>query len=298
MQQAHPASEGSMTGSCPWSVLFLALFGLAVVGCSGTEGRPGGIEGHFESLSDLTVHELPENHGAASWLSKFATAFGVPVYASAEVPDAKVLHAATVIAEYLDNDEDGVVDDPAVVKSLVENNAALVMFETAEALETSGILESSWADQIWGQDLAADETAIPGRFDATLEEVLHLINTAGHAQVYPDFLGMERRSALTEAMDVARGGRFLSVPSNYPGEAWYHYSDSTCDYSCMATEYLYWGLTSLLGAQADRCDEISVEWKLCTPTQVQQTDSALHTLLTDPELHMPSVLPDGRITPP
>jgi hypothetical protein len=225
-------------------------------------------------------------------------AFGVPVYGAPEVSDEKLLHAATVMAEYLDNDEDGLADDPSVVESMVENNAALVMFPSADDLDSSGIFESPWIDQIWGQDLAEDETAVPGRFDATLEEVLHLINTAGHAQVYPDRLGMEGSTDLTEAMDLARGGHFTGVPSNYPEESWYHYDDTTCDYNCMATEYLYWGLTSLLGAQSGRCNEIAVEWELCTPEAVESGDPSLHALLTDPLLKLPTVLPNGIYSTP
>ena len=38
--------------------------------------------------------------------------FGIRVYATAETPNEKVLHAAHVLAQYLDNDEDGVPDNP------------------------------------------------------------------------------------------------------------------------------------------------------------------------------------------
>ena len=271
------------------SLIFLALFALACSAC----GASLGDGGPPDSTGSLVVQEVPSDHGAAAWLSQFVMAFGVPVYGAPEVSEEKLLHAATMMAEYLDNDEDGAADDSSVVQSMVENNAALVMFPTADDLESSGIFESPWIDQIWGQDLSEDETAVPGRFDATLEEVLHLINTAGHAQVYPDRLGMEGTTELTEAMDLARGGHFTSVPESYPQEAWYHYDDSTCDYNCMATEYLYWGLTSLLGAQSDRCNEIAVEWELCTPEAFEAGDPSLYALLTDPALKLPTVLPDG-----
>ena len=32
-------------------------------------------------------------------------------------------------------------------------------------------------------------------------------------------------------MDIARGGRFLSIPMDYPDTAWYTYDDETCDYA-------------------------------------------------------------------
>jgi len=53
----------------------------------------------------------------------------VPLVATSGVPDAKLIHAATVMAEYLDNNEDGNVDDPAVVQAMLNNKALLVMFK-------------------------------------------------------------------------------------------------------------------------------------------------------------------------
>ena len=45
-------------------------------------------------------------------------------------------------------------------------------------------------------------------------------------------------------MDTARGGKFTSVPASYPASAWYTYNDSTCTYTCMAVEYIYWAIRS------------------------------------------------------
>merc|ERR1711910_275218 len=53
-------------------------------------------------------------------LPKFTTVFGVPVFASSSTTEAQFQHAASVLAEWLDNDEDGCVDSPSVLAKLVE----------------------------------------------------------------------------------------------------------------------------------------------------------------------------------
>ena len=47
--------------------------------------------------------------------------FGIPIYACTDVEDIKLLHAANIMAQYLDNDEDGIVDNPLLLKTLIEN---------------------------------------------------------------------------------------------------------------------------------------------------------------------------------
>lgn len=95
------------------------------------------------------------------------------------------------------------------------------------------------------------------------------------------------------ATDAARGGRFETAPTSYPSDAWYTYDDETCNRVCNAVEYIYWGITTLLGAQADRCDEIAQEWKLCTASELEILDPTLYELLTRPEFKLPTILPDG-----
>ena len=214
---------------------------------------------------------------------------GVPIYAYANVEDVKLLHAANIMAQYLDNDEDGVVDNPALLSALISSNAALYMWK-----------QEGQQGSINAQDLGADES-VPAwhdnghtsRFDAALEEIWHVITHSGFANAYPDAFGEDAGTSLTNAMDIARGGRFQSVPSPYPGGAWYTYDDQTCDYGCMATEYIYWAMTSVLGAQENRAGEIQQEWKLNTEAKVQQMDTAIYQLLTDPQYVFPIVLPDG-----
>lgn len=224
---------------------------------------------------------------------KKVTVFGIPIYATKKVENEKLLHAANIMAQYLDNDENDTIDNQLVVDKMIEKGAFLFMWK--------GKLERRKApNRDSGQDLGADET-VPtwhsngqsGRFDASLEEVLHLITHVGYANVYPTIFGEGEGTALSNAMDIARGGKFTSIPNTYPDHAWYTYTDKTCTYDCQTTEYMYWSLTSILGAQSNRLDEISQEWKLNTKILVQGTDPTVYSLLTDNQYKFPTVLPDG-----
>ena len=108
--------------------------------------------------------------------------------------------------------------------------------------------------------------------------------------------GEDVRTAVGNAMDVARGGRFLEIPDSYPESAWYHYDDETCDYGCQIVEYTYWAFTSILGAQdyEGRLAKIEHEWELNTRELVETRDPAIYALLTDPIYKLPTRLPDGK----
>ncbi|MBL4643329.1 MAG: hypothetical protein JKY44_07035, partial [Flavobacteriaceae bacterium] len=66
-----------------------------------------------------------------------------------------------------------------------------------------------------------------------------------------------------------------------------------CNYDCQAGEYIHWTMSSILGAQENRINEISNEWKLNTKTKVQTTDIEAYGLLTNPIYKFPTILPDG-----
>ena len=100
-------------------------------------------------------------------------------------------------------------------------------------------------------------------------------------------------------MDVARGGQFISVPNNYPSSAWYHYDDQTCDYECMAIEYIYWAQVSNMGIldDAQTASGIANEWEPYNATLLQSMDVLMYALITDPQYKLPQLAPDGNYCP-
>ena len=239
----------------------------------------------------------------SSWEFNFpkqVIVFGLKVIATENTSDEKVLHAAKIMAQYLDNDEDGKVDNQAVVDKLISVDATLIMFKDENELDN---FDGDEPDHDHLQ-LLFDEETIPSfnknssnvRFDASIEEVLHLITHEGYAKVYDNALGELKGSTIADAMDKARGGYFESPPATYPAGAWYSYDDETCEYDCMITEYTYWALTSILGGQSypGRFNEIGHEWQLNTPERVKTGDPIVYGILTDPQYRLPTVLPDGE----
>ena len=232
--------------------------------------------------------------------TKSVEIFGIKILATKNTGDAKIIHAAKILAQYLDNDENGEVDNKLVVDKMTSVGATLVMFKDEDESEKF-IYEYEGEDLDHAQGLYDDETITTfnknnsnSRFDASLEEVLHLITHEGYSKVYSE-LAEEKGSAIANAMDKARGGYFLSPPSKYPAGAWYSYDDETCTYDCMITEYFYWSLTSVLGAQAypGRFDEIGHEWKLNTLEKVKSTDTDIYSILSNEKFSFPSILPDN-----
>lgn len=234
--------------------------------------------------------------------TKRVDVFGISIYATATTGDEKVLHAAAVMAEYLDNDEDGVPDNPEVMDALLSSEAALTMKKTEDEYvgEEWRKLRREYLPPGPKQGLYDEET-IPnarekGVFDASLEEILHLLTDYGWGRAYPDVFDTVPGTKLAEAMDKARGGHFEEMPEKYPENAWYSYTDKTCEYDCQLSEYIFWALTSILGAQdfPGRLRQIGEEWKLNTKDLVREKDPAVYALLTDPKYKLPTVLPDGN----
>ena len=225
------------------------------------------------------------------------------IYAQSGVQDEKVLHVAAIAAELLDNNEDGLVDDPMLQSRLSSRNALMPVF-TYDGNACMDNFENNYNGNGVSAVLFRNEIdpSNPGHWgdDATVEEVLHTINHVGHVSLYPSYFDIiPNSSIMSDAMDIARGGQFLNVPSNYPDEAWYHYDDWTCDYECMAIEYMYWSIVSNMGILNDSqtCSGIANEWELCTPQLFEDTDIVMFNLITDPMHKLPQNAPDGNYCP-
>ena len=254
------------------------------------------------SSVSFDIEAIPDGlPDAFSAFDKYMEVFGVRMFASVSVSPANMIHAARVMAGYLDNDGDGTPDDSVVIDAMKQRNASMVMFGSENDsqfrfFETNFDQWETWALQDLRNDEIFPNGRAEGRFDATYEEVLHLISDNGYVMVYPEAFGTEPGSILANAMDVARGGQFQNVPATYPDGAWYTYDDTTCAYNCQATEYFYWALTSILGAQdfPGRLDQIGHEWRLNTRDLVESGDPTIFQLLTDPKYKLPTRLPDGN----
>ena len=220
--------------------------------------------------------------------------YGVKIIGTEITPRKDIEKASRILKQWLDNNGDEKPDNSLVVDELIKNNAILVIGKTENDLENSlddliDILEDSDVDidnferSLIG--LISDEPNI-----AYLEEILHLVTQVGYANAYPEVFGEFKGSRISKAMDIARGGFFEITPKAYPENSWYHYYDRSCEYSCMITEYFYWSLTSLLGAQINRYDEISDEWELNTPKKMER-DKLIMELLQDKKYQIPKILP-------
>ena len=269
-------------------IILLCLF---AVGCSISKNKTFTISPGNDPNFVITKNTDPE----FSAFNRKTKVFGLNVFAVPEVKDSVLLHVSNVLAQYIDNNEDGSPDNQLVMDSLLSSKASMVIW-----FEEKDLRQLHPPENTICQDVGNDETNPPfvqngmkGDFDASLEEVLHLITHAGYSKVYPDVFGEKHGSLFALAMDQARGGYFSTIPKIYPKSAWYSYEDKTCTYDCQVAEYQYWVISSVLGAQKNRSNEIGHEWSLQTKELVIQVDTLAYKIVSDTSYHLPQKLPDG-----
>ena len=225
------------------------------------------------------------------------------IYAESTISDAKVKHAAAVAAELLDNNEDGIVDDPLIEAQLINKNALMPIF-FQDGNSAMDIFEYNYNGDgvsavLFNVEIDPSQTGHWGD-DASVEEIMHTINHVGHTNVYPNAFSIGPNSSLmSTAMDAARGGQFITIPNPYPATAWYHYDDYTCDYECMMIEYMYWALVSNMGILDDpqTASGIANEWEPYNATLLQSMDILMYDLITDVQYKLPQLAPDGNYCP-
>lgn len=256
-----------------------------------------------ERTSFSIVSNPDRSNAAFSEFDRKTEVFGLGLYAEQGVRDAQLLHAANIMAELLDNDEDGIVDDASLLEQLQQSQACMPIFasegSSAEMMMFDHYRGSGIGAVLYAQEVDENNPGTWG-YDASVEEIMHTINSVGHVAVYPDAFGLAPNSSLlSDALDIARGGQFEDVPSEYPEASWFHYDDETCDYECMAIEYMYWAHVAWMGLLDDPsiCSGISNEWELCTPQSFQEMDTSMHSIVTAPEYILPQNAPDGLYQP-
>ena len=255
------------------------------------------------------VFEHPEFDCLNETFSVFIDVFGIYVIGTSGVPDGYLSHTANVLAQYLDNDEDGVPDDSEVLDVLTRNNFVVpVWTENGQESFWESARGTPCEDNI---SMAAsmyydsDQWALGGlqaarSWDTNLEEVWHIVSV-GWYEAYPEFFGDEPGSRLSTAMDTARGGHFQHIPDSYPEGSWYAYHDDTCDYRCQIHEYFYWLLMANIGALdpsiSDKCDDSRHEWHVCSKAELEDVDALAYGLLNQHGFNLPTRIPTGAYLP-
>ena len=278
------------------------------------------IVGEKEVSAKIAVTKIPEEYAAfeSAGFAKYTSAFGVHIFGTADARDEKLIHAANIIAEYHDNDRNGVPDNMWLLTNMLSRNATILMPRTNAGfgdIDRSKLRSTGHRTQgLW------DEESRPGfvnedgsvnqdvQQDAALEEIWHLFCSAGYSKAYPKAFDPteDANSKLNNCMDKARGGHFTEIPEGgpkkgYPAEAIYYYTDETCSYRCMAVEYMYWSTTSLLDVQEfnylNRRGDTNGEWDAYNPQRMRELDPCMTDLLTNAKYRIPTEIPDGRYVP-
>ena len=202
---------------------------------------------------------------------------------------------APVLAKLHDQDEVGCADDQLVLKEIIETrlneSQVAVLMTTSEDGTEEGIrllLEAGY----YVATVIVEDEAIPecsglnftyDCSDASIEELFYLITNIGVSAVYPDIFQpwyFGGGTYITEAMDIARGGRFRKVPIHYPFSAWYTYYDETCYYWCQGVEYTWWGYCAFSGVCEGRSGspQYESEFKFMTKAKLIKGDPLLSDL--------------------
>ena len=160
------------------AVLLVGLILVLSFSCRKSPKSPATCEFSNAGNDFFTIvdnNDSPER--AFNIFCKKVDVFGLKVYATSGVTDAELLHCANVLAQYLDNDEDGTIDNQLVLDKMLENKSCMTLFSKERSVEQRRFFNSLQGDEYVTQDLYGTET-FPGwnltsPFDATLEEVLH-----------------------------------------------------------------------------------------------------------------------------
>ncbi len=241
---------------------------------------------------------------------KFIDVFGMYVVATSGAPLAYVEHTANVLAEYIDNDADGIPDDQAVLDVLVNGNFVVPVWTESDRVSFWDNARGTYCEDNTGMAASMyyeyDEWALggieaAGTWDGNLEEVWHVVSIGWYA-TYPEYFGDEPGvSRLTEAMDTARGGQFLTIPSTYPAGSWYRYYDDTCEYGCQMHEYFYWILMANIDALdpsiTDKCEQSQHEWHICNQAELEKVDVLAFDLFNNHGFSLPTNIPTGNYQP-
>lgn len=189
----------------------------------------------------LTEINLPSEREKLALINKKITVFGIKVFALEGVSDRDLKLVANVLAQWIDNDENGTPDNPEVLAEIVRQKSRMILGVTFDQIgpwheKSQKILKDAHAPT-YGLDVTTinhnwyglplseysqshyhTEGLLPP--DAATEETFHLITDIGYANVYPsafwhgdsgDNPSHALRSYIQKRGKVQKGASLLTV---------------------------------------------------------------------------------------
>ena len=100
------------------------------------------------------------------------------IYATSAINNARIQYAASVTADLLDNDNDGIVDDPALCHRLMETGVITPIFQNDDDPAMDDLFDVYDLDiAVLFRNEVKPTVQHPGYMgDATVEEIVHNIN--------------------------------------------------------------------------------------------------------------------------
>ena len=172
-------------------------------------------------------------------MTRCAQPFGVLVAADSRIPTETLSLAARVLAELLDQDMDGVADDPAVVEAIRNPNVAWLAMphdhDDWEEWQLPGLQRKLGYDIIiptWW--MIGDEERDEARVKAVVvEEIVHFLTQFGYSAVYPAQFGVDDWTSVIARETQRAQCVFWQHPENdcpgSPAESRGDCSDPNCD---------------------------------------------------------------------
>ena len=195
----------------------------------------------------------------------------------------KLAHAANVAAEWLDNNEDGQVDEPRLLEAFTQSNPVVLMSANGMGIGSGSIIDAFEGHML--QDLWASETNPGGDSrDASQEEIHHIIVNAGWQRAFPDIFSeiASDNSILYQAWKLA------------DTNAQYVYNDPTCNDSCKVTEFVYLATAAYMESGAEK-DLASDEMRLKTRVALNENIPAITQIFEASDYVYPTNhWPDGN----
>lgn len=244
--------------------LWLLLAGVVAIGVIAYLVLPG---------AEYRASAKPAAGCPAPFFVKSARVFdAVQICATTRVGNDKLSYAANVVAEWLDNDTDGVLDEPRLRTAFESTNPVLIM--SSRQMPFLAMMRLDVGDGVLVQDLWAVETNPQnGERDASQEETHHLIVNAGWAKAFPELFSDTSGSTMYREWQKADAGGH------------YAYADPTCNASCKSVEFFYLATAAYLGSDADLASD---EMRLKSRVALQQSLPATVSLMTSTDYTYPT----------